>query len=62
MTICLPFAGLLPHLVRAAAPAPVSERERPQRRALGRAGAAQFQKVPVDVAVRCRPRPWAPTA
>ena len=31
MTICLPFSGLLPHLLKAAAPAPVSDRERAQR-------------------------------
>ena len=38
MTVCLPFTGLLPHLVRAAAPVPVSDRERAQRaRAAGRA-------------------------
>ena len=31
MTICLPFSGLQPHLLKAAAPAPVSDRERAQR-------------------------------
>ena len=31
MTLCLPFSGLQPHLTKAAAPAPVSERERTVR-------------------------------
>ena len=55
MTVCLPFAGLLPHLVKAAAPAPVSERERTQRDRSRELLRAQFETVPVDVAVRFRP-------
>ena len=31
MSVCLPFNGLHPHLAAAAAPAPVSNRERAQR-------------------------------
>jgi flagellar motor switch protein FliM len=60
MTVCLPFSGLLPHLVRAAAPAPVSDRERAQ---LARASAQlndRFQRVPVDVSVRVRPTSLGP--
>lgn len=55
MTICLPFSGLQPHLVKAAAPAPVSDRERAQRTRSAELVQAQFEKVPVDVAVRFRP-------
>ena len=55
MTICLPFGGLLPHLVKAAAPVPVSERERQQRARASAELLLQFQKVPVDVSVRMRP-------
>jgi flagellar motor switch protein FliM len=62
MTVCLPFAGLLPHLVRAAAPVPVSERERSQRARASAELLLQFQKVPVDVAVRIRPTTLAPDA
>ena len=54
MTVCLPFAGLLPHLVAAAAPAPVSERERAQRTRASQMLQAQFEQVPVDVRVRFR--------
>jgi flagellar motor switch protein FliM len=54
LTICLPFAGLLPHLVSAAAPAPVSERERAKRARSADLLRAQFESVPVDVAVRFR--------
>lgn len=55
MTICLPFSGLQPHLVKAAAPAPVSEREKAQRDRSAEMVQAQFEKVPVEVAVRFRP-------
>jgi flagellar motor switch protein FliM len=54
LTICLPFNGLLPHLAAAAAPAPVSNRERAQRAAAAELLDRQFQGVPVDVAVRFR--------
>lgn len=53
-TLCLPFAGLLPHLVRAAAPSPVSDRERAQRAAASSLLHEQFQQVPVDVTVAFR--------
>jgi flagellar motor switch protein FliM len=55
MSVCLPFAGLLPHLTKAAAPAPVSDRERAQRAAAAELLARQVEQVPVDVAVRLRP-------
>lgn len=54
MTVCLPFSGLVPHLVAAAAPAPVSERERAQRATAAELVRRQFEQVPVDVAVRFR--------
>jgi flagellar motor switch protein FliM len=54
MTVCLPFAGLLPHLVAAAAPAPVSERERAKRAASADLLRTQFESVPVDVTIRFR--------
>lgn len=54
VTICLPFSGLLPHLVNAAAPAPVSERERAKRNRSADLLRAQFESVPVDVTVRFR--------
>ena len=54
MTVCLPFNALLPHLVAAAAPAPVSPRERAQRAASADLLSRQFQQVPLDVAVRFR--------
>lgn len=62
MTICLPFAGLLPHLVKAAAPAPVSERERNQRNRSRELLHEQFTAVPVDVTVRFRTTLVAPDA
>ncbi len=55
MTICLPFSGLQPHLAKAAAPAPVSERERAQRERAADLVHRQFEQVPVSVAVRLRP-------
>ena len=60
MTICTPFSGLLPHLIRAAAPAPVSDRERAQRARAAAELKTQFQRVPVDVAVRLRPTTLSP--
>ena len=62
MTICLPFSGLLPHLVRAAAPVPVSDRERSQRALAAAELRHQFEQVPVDVAVRARPTKLDPDA
>lgn len=60
MTICLPFAGLLPHLVKAAAPVPVSERERSQRALSAAELRHRFEGVPVEVAVRVRPTVLGP--
>jgi flagellar motor switch protein FliM len=54
VTLCLPFNGLLPHLAAAAAPVPVSNRERAQRAQAAELLDRQFQGVPVDVAVRFR--------
>ena len=54
VTVCLPFAGLLPHLVAAAAPAPVSERERANRTNASAKLHQQFELVPVEVRVRFR--------
>lgn len=61
MTLCMPFSGLLPHLVRAAAPSPVSDRERAQRERAAAELKDQFQRVPVDVAVRLRPTRLLPS-
>ena len=60
VSVCLPFSGLLPHLVRAAAPAPVSERERQQRARSRDLLHDQLADVPVDVTVRFRPTPVSP--
>ena len=54
MTVCLPFNGLHPHLAAAAAPAPVSNRERAQRDRAADLLQREFQGVPVDVSVRFR--------
>jgi flagellar motor switch protein FliM len=54
VTVCLPFSELLPYLVAAAAPAPVSERERATRARSADLLRAQFDAVPVDVTVRFR--------
>jgi len=62
MTICLPFNGLQPHLAKAAAPAPVSERERTQRLHAADLLAEAFNDVPVDVAVRFRSTQLDPDA
>ncbi len=60
MTLCLPFPSLLPHLVKAAAPAPVSDHERLQRERAADELHRQFHAVPVDVAVRLRPTKVSP--
>lgn len=62
VTICLPFAGLLPHLVAAAAPAPVSTNEQAKRLRSAELLRAQFATVPVDVTVRFRPTRVSPDA
>lgn len=54
MTICLPFSGLKPHLTKAAAPAPVSERERTVRAHSAELVSRRFQDVPVEVTVQFR--------
>jgi flagellar motor switch protein FliM len=54
MTICLPFSGLQPHLLKAAAPAPVSDRERAQRAQAASLVQRQFEQVPVEATVRFR--------
>ena len=54
LTICLPFNGLLPHLVAAAAPAPVSDRERAKRHESERLLRQQFEEVPIEVSVHLR--------
>lgn len=54
MSVCLPFSGLHPHLTAAAAPAPVSNRERAQRAESAALLGEAFQSVPVDVQVRFR--------
>lgn len=54
MSVCMPFTGLLPFLVKAAAPTPLSDRERAQRVRAGQLLTQQFEDVPVDVSVRCR--------
>lgn len=62
VTICLPFAGLLPHLVAAAAPAPVSANEQAKRLRSAEMLRTQFASVPVDVTVRFRPTRVSPGA
>lgn len=54
MSVCLPFTGLHPHLTAAAAPAPVSNRERALRAEAAELLQVAFQDVPVDVGVRFR--------
>ena len=61
MTVCLPFAGLLPYLVRASAPVPASDRERAQRAQASAQLLDGFQRVPVEVAVRLRPTSLRPS-
>jgi flagellar motor switch protein FliM len=60
MTLCLPFSGLLPHLVNASAPTPASDRERAQRARDAALLEEQFHEVPVDVRVRFRNTRVAP--
>ncbi len=62
VSICLPFSELLPYLVAAAAPAPVSDRERATRTRSAELLRAQFESVPVDLAVRLRTTRVSPDA
>src|SRR5690606_5732182 len=62
MTLCLPFNGLLPHLTKAAAPAPVSEREHVKREEAARLLHDRFADVPVEATVRLRPTTLHPSA
>jgi len=55
VTLCLPLAGLHPHLVRAAAPAPVTDKERQQRSRSADLVDRRLRDVPVDAVVRFRP-------
>ena len=54
MSVCLLFNGLHPHLSAAAAPAPVSNRERAQRAEAAQVLQRSFTEVPVEVSVRFR--------
>ena len=54
MSLCLPFSGLLPHLVNASAPTPVSDRERVQRAQAAALLHERFHEVPLDVKVTLR--------
>jgi flagellar motor switch protein FliM len=54
MTVCLPFNGLLPHLVSSGAPAVLSDRERASRESATARLNAQIREVPVEVAVQLR--------
>ncbi len=60
MTFCLPFSGLLPHLVKASAPTPASDRERAQRAMAAAMLQESFRDVPVEVRVRLRNTRVAP--
>ena len=60
VSLCLPFAGLQPHLVRAVAPAPVSDRERAQRDRAAEQVDRSLQDVPVEGIVRFRPTRLGP--
>ena len=60
LTFCLPFSGLLPHLVNASAPAPSSERERAHRATAAALLQQQFREVPIDVQIALRPTRVAP--
>ncbi|WP_224766198.1 flagellar motor switch protein FliM [Nocardioides campestrisoli] len=62
MTLCLPFNGLLPHLTKAAAPAPVSEREQVKRQEAASLLQRRFADVPVEASVRLRPTSLHPAA
>lgn len=54
ISMCLPFNGLHPHLVKASAPSVVSDRERAQREAAAEQLRRRFDSVPVEVGVRLR--------
>ncbi len=54
MTVCLPFGGLLPFLVKAAAPTPCRTVSGPSGSAPVSCSSSSSREVPVDVAVRCR--------
>jgi flagellar motor switch protein FliM len=60
LTFCLPFSGLHPHLVKASAPVPASDRERAQRALAAELLQEQFHDVPVEVRVVLRRTPMAP--
>lgn len=60
VTLCLPFTALHPYLVRASAPAPVSEHERVQRSRAAELVDRRFQDVPVEATVRFAPTPLDP--
>ena len=60
LTFCLPFSGLLPHLINASAPAPSSERERAQRASAAALVKQQFNEVPIDVQISLRSTRVAP--
>lgn len=60
VSLCLPFTGLLPHLVKAAAPTPVSDRERAKKAQAAALLREQFELVPVDASVRFRPTRLTP--
>ncbi|MDX6324030.1 MAG: flagellar motor switch protein FliM [Nocardioidaceae bacterium] len=60
LTFCLPFSGLMPHLVHASAPTPASDRERLQRAHAAALLQEQFHEVPVDVRVTFRSTRVAP--
>ncbi len=62
VSLCLPFNGLQPHLARAVAPAPVSDRERHQRAHAAELLDRRFQDVPVDASIRFRPTRLRPDA
>ena len=55
MTICLPFSGLLPHLLRPPHPPRSRTASAPSARTRPQLVQASFEQVPVDVAVRFRP-------
>lgn len=60
MTFALPFSGLLPHLMRASAPQPASDRERAQRAQAAALLREQFREVPMEVRVKLRDTRLAP--
>ena len=62
VSFCMPFAGLHPVLAKAAAPSPVSEREREQRTRAAELVDLRFRDVPVDAVVRFRPTRLGPDA